>query len=83
MNKARRTLDNLSPEERIEVQQWYVRSWAARRRRRLFAVRRLAAPAKRYDLSGRLVERNGEPCSPHVSTWGEDRPEPPGQQRPR
>jgi hypothetical protein len=70
----RRTIDDLSPEERFEIQAWYVRAYQARRRRRLYDAERPAPGIKRYDVAGQLVAVDGVACDPHVSSWAEDRP---------
>ena len=68
----RRTIDDLAPEERIEIQAWYVRAYHGRRRRRLYDAERPGI--KKYDVAGQLVSVDGVACDPHVSSWAEDRP---------
>lgn len=69
--------DDLSPAERVEVQAWYVRAWHARRRRARYDQVHVAPPRKRYDVAGRLIAVDGQPCEPHIATWQEDRPKEP------
>jgi hypothetical protein len=68
------TVDDLTPGEREEVQRHYVRTWFARRRRMAFARVRTDPPNKQYDMSGRLVAIDGQPCPPRVSSFADDRP---------
>lgn len=68
------TPDDLTPEERIEVQSWFVRAWHARRRRALFGQIHRDEARKTYDMGGRLTAVNGRSVAqPRVSTRDEDR----------
>jgi hypothetical protein len=67
------TDEELTPALRIEIQHWRVRSWWARRRRRLFEATRSAPARKRYDMAGRLIGVGGQSCAPRLSSWAEDR----------
>ncbi len=55
----------LTPAVREEIQEHYLRSWLARRKRAEFQ-QRLEVPVKRYDHAGRLMSEI-EPGRPSVS----------------
>lgn len=59
------TPDDLTPAEREEVQDWYVRRYYARLRRAHHAAV-ITSPAVRYDMNGRVAKPR-EPRSNHVS----------------
>ena len=63
----------LTPEERFEVQAWYVRAWRARRRRALYHTIRVAPARATYDVAGHRVARFGVPSDGRITTLQEDR----------
>lgn len=64
-------IEDLTPDERNEVQAHLVRAFFARKRRREFGE--LKARIKRYDVGGRLIGVGSQAVAPRMTSRQEDR----------